>query len=90
MGRSVAELLTSLGQWIASLTPRTRYLAFTFAFIALIVALMLLGQFMAMALVLIVMMIYAPRIVAIVEGHKSRRSRRMDATDRQSFHGPWG
>ena len=46
-----------------SLPPRRRYLLFTFAFIALVTALLLAGQLLLLAILLIVCLIYAPQIV---------------------------
>ena len=57
---------------LSTIPPRRRYLIFTFAFIALVTALLLTGQFTLLAILLIVCLIYAPRIVEWVmpEGGK--------------------
>lgn len=48
---------------LSAIPPRRRYLVFTFAFIALVTVFLLTGQFALLALLLLVCLIYAPRIV---------------------------
>lgn len=57
---------------LTAIPPRRRYLIFTFVFIALVTVLLLTGQFTLLAVLLLVCLIYAPRIVEWVmpEGGK--------------------
>lgn len=48
---------------LSAIPPRRRYLILTFAFIALVTTLLLAGQFTLLAILLLVCLIYAPRIV---------------------------
>ena len=48
------------------LSPRARYVAFTFAFIALVAVLIVLGQLLLLTLLLLACMVFAPRIVDVV------------------------
>lgn len=47
---------------------QARYRIFTFAFIGIVAALILTGQFVALALILIGFLVYAPVIVRAVTG----------------------
>lgn len=52
-----------LQAYLSTIPPRRRYLIFTFAFIALVTVLLLTGQFTLLAVLLLVCLIYTPRIV---------------------------
>lgn len=71
---------------------RTRYLALTFGFIGIVVALILTGQFAVLALLLMVAMIYAPRIVAWLERQKAapRPSEPAPEPEPEPLPAPWG
>ena len=51
-------------------SPRTRYIALTYAIIALAAVLMVAGQLLLLTLLLLSCMIFAPRIVEIVTQSK--------------------
>lgn len=74
----------------AAKTFRTRYLALTFGFIGVVVALILTGQFAVLALLLMVAMIYAPRIVAWLERDKASKRAGQPRSEPPPLPSPWG
>lgn len=65
---------------------RSRYLALTFGFIAVVVALILTGQFAVLTLLLLLAMIYAPRLVAWLEARQANKR----PVPRPPVPSPWG